>query len=527
MESQERAALAVIDDRPETPVRRQVRTALRGLEGRATIGDVVEATRFHTSEVEATLKELLSTYQGHLEVGEHGDLVYRFDPGMIRRDHVSLWTRVREGVKAWLTQAFKVWIMLMLVVYFVVFVVLVIAAFVAIMSRGNDNRRLPGGRGHGGHFRLPMWWLFWGRGWGRRRHYYGARWARKTGAEIPFYRKVFAFVFGPDTPELTRQHRDRSLVRLIRARRGVLTSTEMVQHTGSTVVEAEEEMGRLMGAYGGDVRVSEDGELLYTFPDLMVSAHGPVTAREPAPAWRRLERPLELTGNERKDDTLIAGLNGFNLLMAALAPGFIFPALQIGGPLAWIGLVAVPLAFSALFFGIPLVRRLGLKRENARRERRNVRKLLAGSVFEGGLLDRAVEPGDAYRQVSVGLGRDPGGQVVQDELQTLAAEFDADVVAADSGELRFRFPAIRRAFLAAARLRDRLALGGRGVGEIVYSSADDDAAAGARELASFDRELAGYVGSPSRVDYFDELELIEFEQELARTSSDRGSTRRR
>jgi hypothetical protein len=511
------AALTEVRTRPESEDHRRVRTALRGLDGRATLGDVVEATGLHSAEVEATLKDLLAGYQGHLEVGEHGDLVYRFDASMIRRDHRSVWARVRDRAKAWLTQAFKVWIMLMLVVYFVLFVVLLIAAFVAIMSRGGDNRRFPGGRGHGrGHFHIPLLWYFWSPGWGRRRHYYGARWAKKTGAKVPFHRKVFAFVFGPDTPELTQPQKDRSLVRLIRARRGVLTATELVQHTGATLPEAEDEMGRLMGAYDGDVRVSEEGEVLYTFPDLMVSAHGPVRAREPDPAWRRLERPMELTGNEKKDDTIIAGLNGFNLLMAAVAPGFIFPALQIGGVAAWVGLVAVPLVFSAIFFGIPLVRRLGLKRENLRRVRRNIRRLLEGSVFEGALLDRSVEPEEAHRSVAKGLGSDPGAEAVQEQLHALAAEFDADVVAAPDGGLRFRFPAIRGTFLAAAKARKQLALGTRSVGEIVYSSADDDAQAGDRQLAEFDRELAGYVAAPGRVDYLDELDLVAFDQELAR-----------
>jgi hypothetical protein len=483
------------------------------MDGRATVGDVVQATGLSSDDAQLTLKELLGGYEGHMEVGEHGDLVYSFDPRLIRRDHVSTWTRIREGAKAFLTKAFKVWIMLMLVVYFVVFVVLIIAAFVAIMSRGDDNRGFGGGRrGRGGGIPFPIWWWFWSPGYGRRRHYYGARYAGKDD-KVPFYRKVFAFVFGPDRPELTRTQKDRSLVRLIRSRAGVLTATELVQHSGSTLPEAEDEMARLMGAYDGDVKVSDDGEIYYTFPELMVSAHGPVTAKEPPPAWRRLERPLELTGNEKKDDAIVAGLNGFNLLAAALAPGFIFPALGIGGPAAWVGLVAVPLVFSAFFFGVPLVRRLRLKRENAARERRNVRKLLEGPVFEGALLDRSVDPEEAYQVVAAGLGQDPGVNAVRDEMNEMAAEFEADVVATDTGALRFRFPRIRSAFLAAARARDRLRLGRRSVGDIVYSSADDEVEASRRDLEAFDRELAGYVAAPGRADYFDDVDVAALEEQ--------------
>lgn len=502
---------------PETETERGVRTALRTLDGRATVGDIVQATGLPNDAAETTLKDLLGAYRGHVEVGQYGDMVYSFDPRLIRRDHVSLWTRIREGTRAFLTQAFKIWIMVMLVVYFVIFVVLVIAAFVALMSRGDDNKSFGGGRrgGRGGGFNFPLWLWFWSPGYGRRRHYYGARYLGKD-EKLPFYKKVFAFVFGPDRPQLNQASKDREVVRLIRARNGVLTPTELVQHSGSPLEEADEQMAHLMGSYGGDVRVSEDGEIYYTFPDLMVSAHGPVVARDPAPAWRRLERPLELTGNTKKDDALVVGLNGFNLLVAATAPAFIFPALGMGGPLAWTVLVFVPVVFSSVFFGIPLVRRFRLKRENARRERRNMRKLLEGPVFEGALLDRDVDSTEAYRTVQAGLGRDPGVNEVRDELNTLAAEFEADVVATDTGELRFRFPRIRAAFLAAARARDRLRLGSRSVGEIVYSSGDDEVQAGERELAAFDRELAGYVAAPSKTDYFDEFDAAAFEDELAR-----------
>jgi len=79
------------------------------------------------------------------------------------------------------------------------------------------------------------------------------------------------------------------------------------------------------------------------------------------------------------------------------------------------------------------------------------------------------------------------------------------------------------AFLAleqAEVLEDRRQVLARDVGLRADEGAilDDEGllGAGARELEAFDRELAGYVAAPSRVDYFDELDVVAFDEELAR-----------
>ena len=40
-----------------------------------------------------------------------------------------------------------------------------------------------------------------------------------------------------------------------------------------------------------------------------------------------MEYPMELTGNEKKHDAVIIGMNGFSLVAGATAPWFIFPQL--------------------------------------------------------------------------------------------------------------------------------------------------------------------------------------------------------
>ncbi|MBT8397614.1 MAG: hypothetical protein HKO65_19145 [Gemmatimonadetes bacterium] len=539
-----------VSNTPSGPDLSLVLTALRKARGRATVGDVVAETGLARDEVETSLRSLLETRKGNLEVGETGTLVYRFDPRLIQRDAIPFFARLREGAWQGFTRAFKAWIVLMLLVYFVIFVALIIAALVASQSRGGgrSSGRLGGRRGGIPTFRgFWFWYFFWSPGWGRGRPYYGHRWERRYGSrrgepKVPFIKKVFAFVFGPDRPKPTQAQNDRSVIRLIRARRGVLTATELVQHSGLPLQAAEEELARLMVTHGGDVEVTKEGVLGYVFPELMVSAKGAVTEREPDPAWRRLEPPEEVTGNDAKANGIVAGINTFNLVAASTAPWFIFPRLGLAGDLVWIGLVWVPLAYSTMFFAVPALRTLAVQRRNRLRRDRNLRKVILGEVFraslaQGGTQWVSVSGASAHvrKSLTSGKSRGPDAQVgrkrnrepveryverttpdalVGAQLQVLLAEFDGKVEEDTDGSVRYGFPTIVAQLQGAEAIRKGLSLEEQKVGDIVYASDQTEHEGHERDLAAFDRELAGgtdlthLLPDPGRIAYLDDFELV-------------------
>jgi len=510
-----------------TQQRSTLLASLRRLDGRATVGDLVADTGLAADDVREGLRALLESHRGHLAVSDKGELVYEFDPSLIERGSEPLLARFARAARRTLTGAFKAWIVVMLVVYFAVFVVLVIAAIFASQRGGDSRGGWGGGRGRRGGFHIDPFLLYWiwSPRWRIGRPYYGHRWERTLGGDdrVPFYKKVFAFVFGPDRPHPTQRQLDRGKLRLIRARSGVLTTAELVQHTGSTFDEGDDEMARLLGAYEGEAVVSPDGQLVYAFPELMTTVRGGRRPREPDPAWMRLEPPRELTGNTAGANAAVAGMNAFTLTAAVTAPWFIFPRLGLGGTAAFVGLVIIPVVFSFLFFAVPLVRMAGVKLENRRRAMRNLRRVLVGHVYSHAAKEEPVEEGEAYRFAS---GRLADQRVTRSEvaevLGRMAVELDADVRVREDGATEYRFDAIRRQLAAGEVARGSLRLDRRTVDRTVFSTSDTPHEASERDGALFDRalegptvDLEGYVPVVDRVDYEHEYELVAFDEELA------------
>jgi hypothetical protein len=243
-----------------------------------------------------------------------------------------------------------------------------------------------------------------------------------------------------------------------------------------------------------------------------------------------------VTGNGAGTDFAIGAVNAFNLGAAATAPLFIFPRLGLSGAAAWLGLVWVPLVFSTLFFGVPLLRWAGVKRENRVREQRNLRKVLLSHVFRASLVGDGAQAVtvEGARAAAAGLAKkQPSPREVEAELVRLTADWDATVSAGEGGRAEYRFDQIRAEFQGAEEVRRQLSLESRQVGEIVYSSADSSVESSERDARAFDRELAGaaaasdshlgagaslrqYLPPADRVAYVDDFELVAFDEEVKR-----------
>jgi len=453
-------------------VERALVQALRPRKGRATLGDLVVDTGLPKAQVEENVRAMLSLYRSHLAVDEAGELLYQFDPALKRRDGDSKLRRVLARVATFTWWLFallcKVGVMVVLVGYFVLFVVLTIAAVTATQGRSRSRSRASGSLVHL-VFRLVISIFY---VTGRRRVELQARGERAR----PFYKKVFAFAFGPEaaerwgmpTPATAGDFR-RRLAAGIRSALGVLSATDLVRARGWSLAEADQEATRAMADYEGDAEVSDDGRILYSFPALLASAGGPRQAE--LHDWHRHpERPRLLTGNPTRTNVLIGLMNGFNLI----ASSYLTYAAYAGGLPHEVpfGLTWIPLGFSTLVFVLPVLRAIGVARENSRRRRRNVRRALLAHLFTQ--LDRKAVPEllpdtAPARVLKAAQGK---AALVRAETEQLLRDLEGEPEATDEGEVVYRFPALLADQRGARALRKQVDPASLKVQEIVYSSAN-------------------------------------------------------
>ena len=217
-------------------------------------------------------------------------------------------------------------------------------------------------------------------------------------------------------------------------------------------------------------------------------------------------------------------MNSFTLIASATAPWFIFPRLGIGGPAAFWALVIVPVVFSILFFAGPLARMAGVRLENRRRGRRNLRRVLTGFVYDRALRGRPIALSEALGHVKATL---PDGRASKSEvsglLDELVAALAGEVSVADDGDVFYRFSTIREQYEASDAVRRHLELEKLQLGDIVFSTSDSSKEASERELALFDRELLGpssdlaaQLPALDRVDVEEPFDLIAFDEQLHR-----------
>jgi len=476
---------------------RVLEKALSALKGRDyTIADAAAKSGLPLRDAAAGLHALVSEYRGHLRVTSDGDLLFRFPAGFTKPWETR--TRLAElgrrasrallGIGRFVVRA---WISVVLVGYALIFLALLIAMIFA--RSGGDSRS--SGRGVGvevGYvfFRVVMDALFWTFHPFSPFAYvnYGApaaaRRQEKKKDETPFYDKVNRFFFGPDLPEPDPLIQERRILAEIRAQKGRIGLADVIRVTGLPRDEADPLMSRLLLDYEGEVEVSEEGGIFYRFEALRKTVDDGAEVSRPQPIWARLKRLVPLTGNEPGTNFIIAGLNGFNLIMSWYALGasltlaklgWIFQLLQhheLRGRLeppadsTAIALGVVPLVFSLALFALPLARAAYRPFKQRRVAQENGRRAMLREILEhvgtGEVTDASLRA--AWKSAA---GTEPDEKALTREVTALGGDVDYE-----SGKVKYRFPDLEAEARALEAEREAAAESEAKVGEVVFSSED-------------------------------------------------------
>ena len=202
------------------------------------------------------------------------------------------------------------------------------------------------------------------------------------------------------------------MVAWIQSHKGIMTMPEFRALTGLSPLEAEERITVYLKDYLGEPTVSDNGSILFSFPDLLLRADRSDRTMGGTVPMQRLS---PFSGNKGNANFWFAGINLVNLLFGgyfiansmvshtvhtvmvrgreviqagwdflyiityqlAGMLGLAHPALALG-----IGLGAVPTAFALFFYGIPAVRYGLWKSKNERVKEGNLRRAVYRAVLD-------------------------------------------------------------------------------------------------------------------------------------------------
>ena len=470
--------------------------ALKGHKGDLTIADAAARSGLPLRDAELGLHFLSTKYHATLSATDKGELLYRFPRGFsVPLTQTTRWKRFWGGVKRAVTGAAKfvlrAWIAIALIGYVAIFLALAIA--LAFAGKSSDRDDGPGFEIAGALLRVVFEALYWTfhpfSPFAVRNVYDGSAWdaparRKKREDDVPFYEKVNRFVFGPTPPPVDPREMEKKILAEIRIQRGRIGLADVLRVTGLSREEADPLMARLMLDYEGEVNVSDDGGITYSFPALRRTA-GDVGEKRPPPVWNERVPEPKITGNPAGSNVLIAALNGFNLFASfiALSAGLTIeklfwlfeqaqthipiPAPDPGVPLV---LGVIPFVMSLAIFAAPLLRALthGARKKEAETE--NARRAVLRTVIEQTGQKNAVHEEKLARAWEGATGKAPTDKEIASVVTALGGDVDVDASARDEGRTAYRFRDLEAEARALAEERAQAAESEREVGAVVYRS---------------------------------------------------------
>jgi hypothetical protein len=401
-----------------------------------------------------------------------------------------------------LSLLFKIWIVVMLVGYFVAFLALMIVAIVGAFAataagRGDrDGRSRRDGGGFGAMFlvirlfdlALRMWiWTSILQGPGRK---------RQPGR--PFYKSVFGFVFGEGDPNRGWEEEEKTaVISYIRGRRGVITIEELMALSGRDEPEAQTLINRYLLEFEGEPEVTDGGSVIFSFPALLRTTEQEQRSFAAARlAGGRMKRTVPFSDNKRKTNGWILFFNSFNLAFGSFFLGFaltrgaaVIPAgSRVSGdlltvlysmtynfiaaaginpvPVIAVALGIIPVAFSAFFFLIPLLRKIRLDRRNQDIREENLKKRVYSHILAN---PSDVDP----RAISAG-GPESTPKAFEAVRRRIVDRFAAlkaaEPVRQEDGSFRYRFAELERQAADVEQHRSKVDLKSFEVGKTVFDS---------------------------------------------------------
>lgn len=365
----------------------QIMTAVEQLDYVVTVGDVASRAGLEINQTHQGLLTLASEAGAHLQVAESGEIVFAF-PKQFRDILRNKYWRLR--FQGWLQSIWQVLFYLIRISFGIVLIlsillmlVAIIAIVIAVNSKSdNDNDggfNFSGGNnrsgGGGGLFFWPgdIFWILSPDG-GRQKR--SRKKSDKNKNELNFLEAIFSFLFGDGNPnEDLEEKRWQTIGTLIRNSGGAIAAEQAAPYLDNVTKfnqENEDYVIPVLAKFNGYPQVSPNGELIYTFPDLQVSAQ---ERNATTLASYLREKPWQFSKATSGQKMIAIALGGVNLILA-MTLGVMLKTygaeLDLGELVYFVqSIYGILVAYAVGFLAIPLVRYLWLQQRNQRLESRN------------------------------------------------------------------------------------------------------------------------------------------------------------
>ncbi|MCF2969935.1 hypothetical protein L1047_01830 [Synechococcus sp. Nb3U1] len=364
-----------------------VMDAVEQLGLRVTLGDIASSTGLALHDAKQELLNLAQKAEGHLQVSDQGEIAYVFPRGfrsiLSRKEQQDRAAALRRKLWGGFLYGLRVSFGIMLVVS-IVLIILALIALQMAASRGEGNNNRNRSRGGLGFYYFPNLWIgnpFW-----RPYPYYGYRGysgqARPSQqpqekSELNFLEAVYSFLFGDGDPNADLEEKRYALIgQVIRANGGVIAAEQVLPYLdvepGSAALEYEDYMLPILVKFDGQPEVSDEGDIVYRFPELQVVAADRQSNQIPGVLSEQRWVFSRATSGQL---TLAGGLGVLNFFLAAIlygARGEVAAAAGSNTFLAFIyPLIGFLFLYGTLFLAVPTIRWFTLQVRNQQVERRN------------------------------------------------------------------------------------------------------------------------------------------------------------
>ncbi|GAA6621719.1 hypothetical protein [Scytonema sp. NUACC26] len=339
---------------------------------RVTVGDVATQAGLNVAEASQGLLALASDAGGHLQVSETGDLVYLFPKNfrvILRNKYFQLklqeWWQKIWGIIFYL-------IRISFGIFLIASIALITISIIFIISAANSERDTDDRGGGFSFFYFPDLFWYLSPDYDTRQ-----RQRRREKSNLNFFEAVFSFLFGDGNPNANLEERRwQEIANVIRNNQGAIVAEQIAPYLDDigegSAKEYEDYMLPVLTRFNGQPAVSPEGQIVYYFPELQVSA---AKKRYESLSDRLIEFSWRFSAATSGQIMLSAGLGVANFVGALVLGSLLrdgVVAAQLGGLVAFVqGIYWLLLAFGTGFLVIPLIRYFWIQWRNSKISDRN------------------------------------------------------------------------------------------------------------------------------------------------------------